>query len=131
MYTPTFPHQHAANSQSHTHILAVNPRHRSGPVTPALAVNAEPRLGDSTYASRLSRLCVTSEPLPGRDETSCEDACGGDGDRQEQPCRKISGLESGCCQERRWCPGRESIDAVPAAAAQTGLLGEKSDWVGY
>src|SRR5690625_6358270 len=25
MYTPTFPHQHAANPESHTHILAVNP----------------------------------------------------------------------------------------------------------
>src|SRR5690625_745583 len=26
MYTPTFPHQHAANPESHTHILAVNPK---------------------------------------------------------------------------------------------------------
>jgi len=40
MYTPTFPHQHAANPESHTHILAVNPNGATGVLADAAGVLA-------------------------------------------------------------------------------------------
>src|SRR5690625_3483140 len=71
MYTPTFPHQHAANPQSHTHILAVNPRTRAPPCSNvaniALLLHAGNGFSSQTHLSyaqsaamlRISRFCCT------------------------------------------------------------------------
>lgn len=66
----------------------------------------EYRLGHGRY------LRIASEALPVCDETRGDHACGGDGDRREQRCRKICKTEPRCGQERRRCPSGESINVA-------------------